>query len=71
METYFSTNASFQAVEMDFLASANHFLYIFSRFLPVKSFYNIRLLEMIMETDFRIFFLLLETIIEIRRNPVF
>ena len=31
VETYFTTNASFQIVRTDFLASTDHFLYIFFR----------------------------------------
>ena len=37
MEMYFVTNALFQVVETDFLALANHFEYIFSRFPPLKT----------------------------------
>ena len=37
--TYFSMNASFLVVKMDFLASTCHFLYIFSRVRPVKVFF--------------------------------
>ena len=39
VETYFSTNASFRVMEMDFLASANHFSYFFPRLLLRKAFF--------------------------------
>ena len=41
-ETYFSTNASFRVVETDFLASTNHFLYIFSETLTGESFFSVQ-----------------------------
>ena len=37
---YFSTNASFRLVEMDFLASTNHFLYIFAEIPAGETFFS-------------------------------
>ena len=38
-ETYFSTNALIQVVEMNFLASKNHFVYIFSETSAEKALF--------------------------------
>ena len=39
METYFSTNASFRLVEMNFLACTNHFLYVLRHYCQGKLFF--------------------------------
>ena len=41
LEGHFSTNASLRLVETDFLASKNHFLFIFSRLLLLKAFFHL------------------------------
>ena len=65
-KTYFSTNASFRAVETDFLARTNHFLYIFQRLLPEKAFFlfsgNLSLSESVVPAIGEGFFSLMETV---------
>ena len=71
MEKYFSTNASFQVVETDFLASANHSLYFCRDSCRGESFFCLAETYsltnpsfQLLEKDFsaEVFFLLAETV---------
>ena len=71
METYFSMNASFRPVETDFLASTNHFSYLFRDSCQGKLFFlssrNVFLKESIIPAIGEGFFSLIEIVTLLER----